>query len=784
MDIGGLINALHDGDQQAIDQSLGGLIELEANILSGIYFMRQGHDYYTRLVGLQSLAGFYRSRGELIASMELASALFNVLEHDEVVLSREREDVNMMAANVLDLLASNLAAVGHARLVVKESERWAEWLTKTGMEDYYLAQIRLCQAEALIMAGEYDRAQNCLQLLTGLKLQSSQGPIFERLINKLPVMLRAMDEIAPPPLDIEKIFNQSLDVLAELNPKLKTLQTRASFNSVENAAAGFGFTKPAVSVDGVIQQCIALHDAGNPQGALMGVIGGLSSFIQDEQQSHDKEKLTALVEPVGVAMDYAAQYEFWEDWVSLAWLRSIFLIRTDAMIEAAVILREIRDEINRRRVAVNDPRNRAAVSVYLPHLYTQNIKVLYQLGSDYDMEYFHVIEEAKSKILAEVAGVRPDISRETQFDTFRQYEVDVFDELIQVLQTSSAEAQYITMLVDDKFTYLATVNKHGEVEKKRILLKVEIIQTAAHHLGELCNGSLSNLSLCRPMDPNDPWQRSFAPIINSLRPLTDVLLNYGEKSEVLCLSLDGPLFNLPLHMLASEDTALVNKTPVTVVPSVEILIHCAQQRQKAEAYSQAVAYSIPQRSNQGELEKAAFADIVNELSNALPTVTRCDQQASFKQLSMDIKVAQILLIAGHGQFNSTDPLNRSGIYFSSADDLSLVTPEQIAVINAAGSHVDLLACVSGETTSITSREALGMIWALFQAGSSSILASSWKVNINSAKELMKIFYRYWLIEKLPLYLAHQKMMQEIRDTNDTWRHPYHWAPLVLYGYWE
>jgi tetratricopeptide (TPR) repeat protein len=792
MDIGGLIQALRDEDQQVIDQNLGELIELEGNILSGVYFMRHGFDYYQRLMGVQALAGFYRSRGEIIASMELASALFEVLAQDEVVLSREREDVNMMAANVLDLLASNLAAVGHAQKVVKASNHWAEWIAKTGMQDYYLGQIRLCQAEAMIMAGEYEQAQDCLQLLTGLKLKNSQGPILERLVNKLPVMLRAMDEAIPPPLDFEKILNQSLDVLAELNPKLKIPKTKASFKVIENAAVGIGFTKPAVSVEGIIQQCHSLNNSGNPQGALIGLTSGLSDFIQDENQSHDREKLAALIKPLGVAMDYATQYEFWEDWVTLAWLCSIALIRTDALIEAATILRELRDEINRRRVAVTDPRSRAGVSVYLPHLYTQSVKVLYQLGPDYDKEYLQVIEEAKSKILAEVAGIRPEIHRETTFDAFRQYEVDVFGELVQVLRTSKAEAHYITALIDDDITYLAAVNKIGGVEKRRIPLTSETIQTAAHHLRELCNGSLSNLALSRPMDPNDPWRRPFEPIVKALNPFADVLADYAKQSEVLCLSLDGPLFNIPLQMLESKGSALVHKTPITVVPSMEILINCAKQQQAVEHYSQAIAYSIPQRNEQGEQEKEAFADIIQSLSKAIPTVTRSDEQATFKQFTTDVTPAQIQLIAGHGKFNAADPLNQSGVYFSAdeshpgaADEaVHLVTPDQIASIKMLGCHVDLLACVSGETTSITSREALGMIWALFQAGSSSIMASAWKVNINSAKDLLKTFYRYWLQKNMPLYLAHQKIMQEVRNTNEIWRHPYHWAPFVLYGYWE
>lgn len=791
VDLGGLLQALRTGDQQAIDHNLGDLLELEDNVMSGIYFMRHGHDYYQRLMGFQTLAGFYRNRGELITSIKLAYALFEVLEQDEVVLSREREDVNMMAANVLDLLASNLAAVGHACSVVDDAERWAKWITKTGMEDYYLAQIRLCQAEALIMAGEYDQARECLQLLKGLKLKKSQGPILARLVNKLPVMLRAMDEAAPPPLDFNNILTQSLEVLADLLPGLKST-SKIGFKAVENAAVGLGFTKPAISVDGIIKQCHELSKSGNPQGTLIGLTSGLAEFIQDEQQGHDKEKLNALIEPLSLAQGYAAQYEFWEDWVTLSWLWSILLIRTDQLELAATMLGELRDEINRRRVAVIDPRNRAGVSVYLPHLYTQSAKVLFQLGPEYDHEYFHVIEEAKSKILAEVIGIRSEIGRTTTFEQFRKFEAEIFEELVQVLQNSVAQAQYVTTLINDDYTYFAIVNEKGEVQKERISLKAKTIRDTAHRLRELCNGSYTNLSLSRPIDPDDPWRRPFDPVVEAMQPFSDILIDYAKQVDVLCISLDDALFNIPIAMLGSKEATLLDLVPVTIVPSVDILIHCAKQRQRVSDYSQAIAYSIPQHNQQGDNEQEAFSNITETLRNIMPTIERDRKQASFEQFTEDAQQGQIILIAGHGKFNPKDPINDSGIYLSKNGESSntskyqveLITPSQMASLNISGSHLDLLACVSGETTAITSREALGMIWAMFQAGSSSINASAWKVNIDSAKELVKTFYYYWLKEIMLLYQAHQRMMQEIRLNSETWQHPYHWAPFVMYGYWE
>jgi CHAT domain-containing protein len=106
-----------------------------------------------------------------------------------------------------------------------------------------------------------------------------------------------------------------------------------------------------------------------------------------------------------------------------------------------------------------------------------------------------------------------------------------------------------------------------------------------------------------------------------------------------------------------------------------------------------------------------------------------------------------------------------------------------ARLQAKGAHFTLRACVSGKTTQVSSREALGMIWALFQAGASSVVAASWHVDVRSAAALLADFYSE-LSRAQSAPLALRAAALALRQAGGSTRHPYHYAAFNAYGYWS
>jgi CHAT domain-containing protein len=91
--------------------------------------------------------------------------------------------------------------------------------------------------------------------------------------------------------------------------------------------------------------------------------------------------------------------------------------------------------------------------------------------------------------------------------------------------------------------------------------------------------------------------------------------------------------------------------------------------------------------------------------------------------------------------------------------------------------------VSGQTTEVTSREALGMMWALFRAGSSSVVAGMWKVDVVSAQALLTGFYEH-LARGQAVAHALRAAALDLRAGRTSWSHPFHFAAFSLFGYWE
>jgi hypothetical protein len=91
--------------------------------------------------------------------------------------------------------------------------------------------------------------------------------------------------------------------------------------------------------------------------------------------------------------------------------------------------------------------------------------------------------------------------------------------------------------------------------------------------------------------------------------------------------------------------------------------------------------------------------------------------------------------AAHGEESYSRPLLDKGLALSDDDNVWL-TAETIRGLKLEGVHVGMRACLCGVVTQITSREALGMVWAVLGAGAASLTAAVWSVDIPSESNLV------------------------------------------------
>lgn len=98
-------------------------------------------------------------------------------------------------------------------------------------------------------------------------------------------------------------------------------------------------------------------------------------------------------------------------------------------------------------------------------------------------------------------------------------------------------------------------------------------------------------------------------------------------------------------------------------------------------------------------------------------------------------------------------------------------------------HITLQACSLGRSQRATGDELWGYGRAALAAGARTVLAPLWSISLNSSTALLDAFYRYWLIQRLPIGRALANAMFDMRHEPQRkgWSHFYHWGALRLTG---
>src|SRR5262249_3483739 len=151
----------------------------------------------------------------LITSAEVASALFRALEHDPAFVHGQQAQRHM-ANNVLDLLVFALSHCGRYRELILAYPRWLAVAEHTAIDPYFASQLRLGLVEALVHAGEYERAIGMLEEARVRGIEPGQVIEAERLGRKLQDFYGRVDEVKPESLTAADMQRQMLDTLGAL----------------------------------------------------------------------------------------------------------------------------------------------------------------------------------------------------------------------------------------------------------------------------------------------------------------------------------------------------------------------------------------------------------------------------------------------------------------------------------------------------------------------------------------------------------------------------------------
>jgi hypothetical protein len=750
-------------------------------------------DPLDRLQIIQLVAVQLRSAGEWIAAGTLAISVWRALIHDRLALAKSTPATRLMCANIADFAASALADAGVPRRVFEHADEFVEVLVSLGLDERATA-LKLTVAEASIMQGAYESAAALLEQFRRSQPNPEDSPIYVRLRDKLDDLLRAVDKPDTPSAPFQEILSRSLAAMTKVGPQYQQVVARLGEalrpdGEAPNSEAWSEFVRlgfpPAIRNFEAAEAAVAsIGESGRPMFILSSISRKMQELLPlaDTPQSH--------MGLAGMAIRAAGEadiLELWEDALTFRWLAGVAFRRAHAFTEARKVLRDLREKIRLRQLGVADPLLRAALAVYLPHLAGVSAALLFELGEPGVAELFEVIEGAKGRILNDLLEQRLGHPLDGSLQA-----------VLALVKKGPERAHYLTLLADADALFAVLVSTDGSQVAARIDLPRPAIVASAERIA-VCNEGDAELGWAfdGAIDGLDPWQRGYDEALALLHPLGawfEQLLTADtiRDGDVLCLSLDGPLFNVPLQALDVAGTPIGLRFGCTIVPSAGTLVACAEMRGGSQRRS-SVAAIVPLAS---EDETAARRNL-DAIGSLAPLDLLGGPTADLDRVLTSQTNAAWVHIAAHGTFVATDPLGSSGVLLAEAGKYppgrgaqgnNLLSAKALATMNLQGAHVAFRACVSGKTTEVTSREALGMIWAAFQAGATSIMAGQWDVWIPSASVLFDEFYgaarkQGERGEQLAVE-AYRQALTTVRAHSRTYAHPYHYAGIAFYGYWR
>ncbi len=236
----------------------------------------------------------------------------------------------------------------------------------------------------------------------------------------------------------------------------------------------------------------------------------------------------------------------------------------------------------------------------------------------------------------------------------------------------------------------------------------------------------------------------------------------------------GILHYLPFAALTDGKRYLCDDYAIFNLPSASILQFLPNKRKGyngkmlAIANSQVDGYPFLEFADEEVIEIA-------QLFNEKPLIGKDATESFFTKQSENFN---LIHISSHGELNSKNPLFSNIILKPNNGSDGLLEVHEVYELDLKQAFlVTLSACQTNLGAQSLGDDVIGLNRAFIYAGTPTLIASLWKVNDGSTKELMKSFYTN-LQQGMGKADALREAQKNIRTE---YPHPYYWAPFVLTG---
>jgi CHAT domain-containing protein len=307
------------------------------------------------------------------------------------------------------------------------------------------------------------------------------------------------------------------------------------------------------------------------------------------------------------------------------------------------------------------------------------------------------------------------------------------------------EDMYAFILSSDK---LRTVKLDGAGLRDDVMVFRKLIETP---------GSASFMDASRKL-----YKRLFQPIEGSL----------GKRSLIIVPH--GILHYLPMNALHDGHGYLIDRYSISMMPSASALKYLSKR--KADKNGGILIFGNPDLGD-AKLDLTHAEQEARDVAGIRPKskvlIRKEATETALRQYGNDYSY---LHFATHGQFNPESPLQSALLLAPDSQYNGILSVNKIYSLNLALDLVTLSACETGLSKIANGDDLVGLTRGFLYAGSSSIVASLWKVDDLATAELMTRFYR-----ELDRTDKREALRTAQLETKKKYPHPYYWASFQLTG---
>lgn len=472
------------------------------------------------------------------------------------------------------------------------------------------------------------------------------------------------------------------------------------------------------------------------------------------------------------------------------WGRYLCNSRLNNDSKAADALVELRTSLEAQRAGIVDPVKRGGAFSTYPELFNVLCERLQNTGRYFEL--LESIEASKGRAIADIL---------TRKQNKPVPDADIYG-AISNLKTLTQKHQfnYLSFYLDryagEAIIYMVMMCKDGEtygIDPVRLDEK-------------LLNSALANINPARWGQPGNRGRKkpNASIIMQPLGKLIKKLFEGGilQTGDHICYTADEQLNNLPLHYLPFAGGLLIDSFSFSRIHNAaqleSLLENAFDKPDHAEVFIVPTIQDTESGNWPGKFEQS-FNRPAATLSRHIETEVLKDQQVSLSTLKNRKLQQAILHFSTHGvtEMGTKNPYNGSGLVISDGQHLPdkdeiangdftcVLTPQKLvdSDLDLHNSHVSLMACVSGLSREGLGGDALGLDWALVNAGARSILSSHWMISAGRAAEFFDRFYQFWLGENQSKAMAFQNAIQDLHKSSSA-ENMHQWSAFSLSGDWR